>query len=153
MSKSSPFCYTHNIAFHETDMAGIVHFSQYFKYMEITEHAFFKYLNIPLITKSQDCTYGWPRTRANCKYIKPLRFQDTINIFLYIEDLLSECIRYQFIFFKGAEKAAIGQMSTIFASFNIYNNELSRAHMQESFISALKAYKMESSLSTKWATI
>ncbi|MHC4993297.1 MAG: acyl-CoA thioesterase, partial [Planctomycetota bacterium] len=30
------------VEFFETDMAGIVHFSNYFRYMEATEHAFFR---------------------------------------------------------------------------------------------------------------
>ena len=36
------------IEFAETDMAGIVHFSNYFRFMEATEHYFFRSLGLHL---------------------------------------------------------------------------------------------------------
>ena len=38
------FKLTRRIEFAETDMAGIVHFSNFFRMMEATEHAFFRSL-------------------------------------------------------------------------------------------------------------
>jgi acyl-CoA thioester hydrolase len=35
------FRITRRVEFSETDMAGIVHFSNFFRYMETAEHAFF----------------------------------------------------------------------------------------------------------------
>ena len=39
---------TRRIEFAETDMAGIVHFSNFFRMMEATEHAFFRSLGLSI---------------------------------------------------------------------------------------------------------
>ncbi len=36
---ATPFCYRRLVQFAETDMGGIVHFSNFFRYMEEAEHA------------------------------------------------------------------------------------------------------------------
>ena len=38
----SEFKHTRRIEFAETDMAGIVHFANFFRMMETTEHEFFR---------------------------------------------------------------------------------------------------------------
>ena len=58
------------IEFHETDAAGFVHFSQYFKFMEEAEHAFLRSLGVSVFEKGQggDSWIGWPRIHAACQY-------------------------------------------------------------------------------------
>ena len=36
------FSYEHRVEFFETDLAGIVHFANYYRFMEQAEHAFFR---------------------------------------------------------------------------------------------------------------
>ena len=36
------------VEFSETDMAGIVHYSNFFRYMEAAEHAFFRSLGLSI---------------------------------------------------------------------------------------------------------
>ena len=36
------FVYTRRVVFYETDLAGVVHFSNYFRYMEEAEHAMWR---------------------------------------------------------------------------------------------------------------
>ena len=40
------FKMTRLVEFAETDMAGIMHFANYFRYMEVVEHAFFRSLGL-----------------------------------------------------------------------------------------------------------
>ena len=42
------FKLTRRIEFAETDMAGIVHFANFYRMMEVTEHAFFRSLGFSL---------------------------------------------------------------------------------------------------------
>ena len=44
----SEFKLTRRIEFAETDMAGIVHFANFFRMMESTEHAFFRSLGLTI---------------------------------------------------------------------------------------------------------
>ena len=52
------------VEFADTDMAGIVHFAQFFNYMEAAEHAFFRSLGISVVTRQVDPPVGWPRVHA-----------------------------------------------------------------------------------------
>ena len=70
---------TRRIEFSETDMAGLVHFSNFFKYMETAERDFFEAAGVDLIRTEPGELVGWPRARAECKFSAPLRFGDTID--------------------------------------------------------------------------
>ena len=70
---------TRRIEFSETDMAGLVHFSNFFKYMETAERDFFEAAGVDLINTKHGELVGWPRARAECKFTAPLRFGDTIE--------------------------------------------------------------------------
>ena len=60
------------IHFAETDLAGIVHFSNYFRYMEVAEHEFLRSLGISVHAEIDGRLVGWPRVRAECSYRAPL---------------------------------------------------------------------------------
>jgi YbgC/YbaW family acyl-CoA thioester hydrolase len=64
----------------DTDMAGIVHFSNYFRYMEAAEHAMLRESGMPFATPgaSPEATLLWPRVKATCEYLAPLRFGETV---------------------------------------------------------------------------
>ncbi|MEQ2009187.1 MAG: acyl-CoA thioesterase, partial [Limisphaerales bacterium] len=47
---ASEFKALRRVEFSETDMAGIVHYSNFFKYMETAEHAFFRSLGFSIIS-------------------------------------------------------------------------------------------------------
>lgn len=128
------FISTRKVEFSETDMAGLVHFSNYFRYMETAERDFFESLNLPLITTSPDPLQGWPRVRAECKFMAPLRFGDTIKIHLVVKAVKLRSIDYQFrIYREQAHQAAIqagkGHLTTIFtqlaADGSLVSQELS----------------------------
>ena len=68
------FIFKKRVEFCETDMAGIVHFSNFFRYMEMAEHAFIRSLGYSVHTEIDGCRYGWPRVRAECDYRQPIRF-------------------------------------------------------------------------------
>ena len=96
----SEFKLTRRIEFSETDMAGIVHFANFFRMMEATEHEFFRSLGFSIHSHEGDTTVGWPRVSASCEYSRPLRFEDEVEIHLIVAEVRSRSIRYQFIFRK-----------------------------------------------------
>ena len=59
------FKLTRRVEFAETDMAGIVHFSNFFRMMEATEHAFFRSLGLTIHGHEHGTTTGWPRVSAS----------------------------------------------------------------------------------------
>ena len=66
--------------FSETDMAGIVHFSNFFRYMETAEHAFYRSLGFSVTLNDLEPPLGFPRVHAACDYKKPLRFEEVAPV-------------------------------------------------------------------------
>ncbi|TVP78261.1 MAG: acyl-CoA thioesterase [Puniceicoccaceae bacterium] len=111
---------TRRIEFSETDMAGLVHFSNFFKYMETAERDFFEAAGVDLIRTKPGELVGWPRARAECKFSAPLRFGDTIDIHLAVKAVKDRAIDYQFRIYRRNEdgsrtQAGKGRMTTILA--------------------------------------
>ena len=94
------FKVTRRIEFSETDMAGIVHYSNFFRYMEMAEHAFFRSLGFSIVMDKYDPPVGWPRVRAECEFKAPLRFEDEIEIHLLVSEKRSKSLTYAFRFRK-----------------------------------------------------
>src|SRR2546423_10149731 len=88
------------VEFSETDMAGIVHYSNFFRYMEVAEHEFFRSLGFSVVTSQVDPPVGWPRVHAECDYSHPLRFEDEIEIHLLVSEKRTKSLTYTFRFRK-----------------------------------------------------
>ena len=114
---------TRKIEFSETDMAGLVHFSNFFKYMETAERDFFEAAGVDLIRTKPGELVGWPRARAECKFSAPLRFGDTIDIHLAVKAVKDRAIDYQFRIYRrnpdgSRTQAGKGHMTTILAQLH-----------------------------------
>src|SRR6266852_6372511 len=88
------------VEFSDTDMAGIVHYSNFFRYMEAAEHAFFRSLGFSVATRQVDLPLGWPRVHAQCDFKQPLHFEDEVEIQLLVSERKSKSLSYQFRFLK-----------------------------------------------------
>ena len=112
------FKLTRRIEFAETDMAGIVHFANFFRMMENTEHAFFRSLGFSIHAHDEAGTTGWPRVNATCDYLRPLRFEDEVEIHLLVAEVRNRSIRYDFVFRKVIDgvEVARGSLAAVCAS-------------------------------------
>lgn len=109
---------TRRIEFSETDMAGLVHFSNFFKYMETAERDFFEAAGVDLIRTMPGELVGWPRARAECKFSAPVRFGDTIDIHLAVKAVKDRSIELQFRIFRrntdgSRTQCGKGQLTTV----------------------------------------
>jgi YbgC/YbaW family acyl-CoA thioester hydrolase len=91
---SETFIFRKRVEFSETDAAGIVHFSNYFRYMEMAEHAFFRALGFSIHPK--DKSYGFPRVHAGCDFSGALKFEDEIIITLAIVEMKRKSLVFDF---------------------------------------------------------
>ena len=89
-----------SVEFFETDMVGIVHYSNFFRYMEAAEHAFFRSFGISVVTRQVDPPVGWPRVHAECDYRQPLHFEDEVEIQLLVSEKKAKSLSYVFRFVK-----------------------------------------------------
>ena len=91
------FKMVHRVEFADTDMAGLAHFASYFRYMEATEHAFFRSLGFSVMMWDR-FKVGWPRVQVECRYQAPLRFEDEVEVHLRVREKKEKSLAYDFVF-------------------------------------------------------
>src|SRR5258707_11012424 len=75
------FTYSRRVQFSDTDMAGIVHFSNFYRFMEEAEHEMFRSLGFKIVENQPDgSVVGWPRVRASCSFEAPAGYDELIDI-------------------------------------------------------------------------
>ncbi len=109
----SEFSLTRQVEFHETDMAGIMHFANFFYWMEACETAFYRTLGLPLISFVPGQVVGWPRVNVSCHYHAPLRFNDSVEVKLFVKRLGSRSIIFLFQFRKDGALMAQGEVTAV----------------------------------------
>jgi len=120
------FKLTRRVEFAETDMAGIVHFANFFRMMEATEHAFFRSLGLSIHGHEAGPITGWPRVSATCDYRAPLRFEEEVEIHLLVAEVRTRSIRYDFVFRKipGGGEVARGMLTAACATVDKVTGKL-----------------------------
>ena len=111
MSAVSEFVYRRRVQFPETDATGIVHFTNYFKYVEEAEHAMWRSAGLSIAPP--DAPIGWPRVAASFEYRKPLRFEDEFEVRIRIAGKTARSIRYDAGLWKGDELVAEGSLTIV----------------------------------------
>ena len=110
------------VEFSETDAAGIVHFSNFFRYMESVEHAFFRSLGHSVMWQDHQPPLGFPRVHAECDYRSPLRFEDLVEIHLLVREKRPRSLSYQIRFrnlgVHPSREAARGLLTVVCVSKN-----------------------------------
>jgi YbgC/YbaW family acyl-CoA thioester hydrolase len=111
------FKVTRRVEFSDTDMAGIVHFSNFFRYMETVEHAFWRSLGTSVILPKANPPLGLPRVSATCDYRRPLRFEDVIEIHLLVAERGRRSLTYQIRMKRiepgPPEEVAVGKLTVV----------------------------------------
>lgn len=134
---------TRRIEFADTDLAGIVHFANFFQYMEATEHEFYRSLGLPLHFGG-DSSHGWPRVSARCDYKSPLRFGDEIEVHLVVREKRARSIRYGFVIRRlsgdgGASEAvaAFGDMTAVSVAKERASGRMSAVAIPDDYAAAI----------------
>ncbi len=114
----SEFSLQRTVEFAETDMAGIMHFANFFRWMESCETAFYRSLGLPLISFVPGQVVGWPRVNVSCTYRAPLRFNDSVEVRLFVKKLTTRSVTYIFQFRKGTAVVAQGEVTAVCVTDN-----------------------------------
>jgi YbgC/YbaW family acyl-CoA thioester hydrolase len=105
----SEYLLKRRVHFYETDAAGIVHFSWYFRYMEEAEHALWRSAGLSIA--GRNAQIGWPRIAASFEYRRPLRYEDEFEIWIGIAEITERNIRYVCRLTRDGEKIAAGSLT------------------------------------------
>lgn len=114
---SFPFKITRRVEFHDTDMAGIMHFTAYFRFMEVAEHDFLRDLGLSVVMPDADGELNWPRVSAHCDFTGPARYEDELDIEVRVARLGSRSVTFEFRFTHQGRQIALGNMTSVCCRF------------------------------------
>ena len=100
---------TRRVQFHETDRAGVVHFSRYFLYLEEAEHALWRAAGLSIHPKQGEV--GWPRVHASFDYHRALRFEEEFEAWIRIVAIDEKTISYVCTLSRGDTRIATGRLT------------------------------------------
>ncbi|MBI3935054.1 MAG: acyl-CoA thioesterase [Acidobacteria bacterium] len=104
--------------FHDTDRVGMVHFSNYFRYMDTAVCEFFRALGLPgPLTRywggTKDDELDWPYVSTSCDFKRPLQFDDVVEIHIWIKKIGTKSLTFGITFKVAGTELAQGQVVVV----------------------------------------
>jgi 4-hydroxybenzoyl-CoA thioesterase/acyl-CoA thioester hydrolase len=93
-------------------MAGIVHFTAFFRYMETAEHEMFRSLGLSLVGEGPGLRLGWPRVCCGFDFLKALRFGDEVEVHIGVASIGGASITYEAEVVRNGEIVARGHSTS-----------------------------------------
>ena len=110
---ANAFSIQRRVQFAETDMAGVAHFANYFRWMEEVEHAFFRSVGLSVAMQHEGREIGWPRVAVSCEYNGPVRFEDELELRLRVIKIGQTSLTYEVDIIRGIEEVAQGKVTSV----------------------------------------
>jgi YbgC/YbaW family acyl-CoA thioester hydrolase len=128
--------YTRRVEFAETDAAGIVHFSVFFRYMEEAEHAVWRAAGLRIHQPQSDIT--WPRISASFDFKSPLRFEQEFEVRTGLDAITRSTIRWAHTISRGDTVIGSGTV-TVVCVRKLADGGMKSAELPADVISKLRA--------------
>ncbi len=106
--------YKRRVEFAETDAAGMVHFSVFFRYMEEAEHAVWRKASLDIYANHEE--RSWPRISAKCDFKSPLRFQDEFEVRTEIAAVSRSTIQWAHTLVRGETVMGVGTVTAVYVA-------------------------------------
>jgi len=87
----------------DTDIAGVMHFSNFFRYFEACEEEFYRSLSLPLTEIREKFGVMLPRVEVHCQYKAACRFDEQIDVTLRVREVEEKTITYNFQIFRQSD--------------------------------------------------
>jgi YbgC/YbaW family acyl-CoA thioester hydrolase len=113
-----PFRTSRRIEFADTDMAGIVHFANFFRFMESAEVELLRSLGLSVKMTWDGQSFGFPRVAASCDYLSPVTFEDVLEVAVTVKRVGTKSVTYAFVFSCGPVLVARGEVSSVCCRMN-----------------------------------
>lgn len=101
------------VEFSDTDQAGIAHFSRFYVFMENAEHEFLRSIGSSVHLESDGRTLGWPRLESRCRFFRPVRFEDVLDIELRVARRGEKSVTYAVTFRHDGQLIAEGRIASV----------------------------------------
>ena len=110
---ATTFSMKRRVQFAETDLAGVLHFANYYRMMEEVEHAFWRSQELSVITQDGVRHISWPRVSTRCEHFAPARFEDELDLVLRVAQVGETSVTYEVEFLLRGERIALGSCSAV----------------------------------------
>jgi len=110
---ATSFHTTRFVEFADTDMAGIMHFASYFRYMEAAEHELLRNLGFSVYSVIDGDVVSFPRVAASCQFHSPARCEDILDIDVTVRRVGTKSVTYGFSFSQQGREVATGEMTSV----------------------------------------
>lgn len=104
---------TRRIEFCDTDMAGIVHFANFFRFMESAEVEYLRARGLSVKMDWESRSIGFPRVSASCDYLKAAYFEDLLDVETTIDQVGKKSVTFAFTFSRLGETIAKGKVTSV----------------------------------------
>jgi acyl-CoA thioester hydrolase len=128
--------YKRRVEFAETDAAGMVHFSVFFRYMEEAEHAIWRHAGMDIFASHE--TNSWPRISAKFDFKAPLRFQDAFEVRSEMGAVTRSTIQWAHVLVRGDQVIGHGTVTTVYVDKS-RDGSIKSAAIPEDILSKLRA--------------
>jgi len=115
---SPAFTIRRRVQFSETDMAGIVHFSNFFRMMEEVEHAFFRSVGLSVSMQHDGMHVGWPRVSTSCDFFGPVKFEQEVELSLRVTRLGEKSFSYELRLHESESMTLCATQKTVEVCFD-----------------------------------
>lgn len=110
---AQPYVFHRRVEFADTDMAGIMHFSNFFRFMEAAEVDYLRSIGLSVGWMSGETRLGFPRISASCDFKKAAYFQDLLEIRVLIDRIGEKSVAWRHEFYRGADLLATGRIVSV----------------------------------------
>ena len=110
------FVLTRRVHFSETDRAGVLYFAHYYRFMEETEHAFWRSLGVRVVMGVGRGETSWPRVATSCEHFAPVRFDDELEMALRVMKVGRKSVTYEVEFRCAGKRIALGRMTAVYCT-------------------------------------
>ena len=128
--------YKRRVEFAETDAAGMVHFSVFFRYMEEAEHAAWRAAGLDIFERHQE--QSWPRISARFDFKAPLRFQDEFEVRTEMGAVTRSTIQWAHVLMRGKTVIGNGTVTAVCVKKNP-DGTMKSAPIPEEIVSRLRS--------------
>ena len=102
------------VRYNETDQMGVVYHGNYFTWFDIGRTDFFR-KTVMSYGELEDKGILLPVIEANCKYIKPAKYDDEIIIATKLSNLKGVRLKFEYTLYRKRDNILIGEGYTVHA--------------------------------------
>jgi len=99
------------VRFGDTDPYGVVYFVSYFRYCHRGIEEFLRHLDLApeTIFRNREEKFGLPIVAADCRFLKPARYGEMLEMETSIKELKKKAIVFQFSFYRPPDTGLLAE--------------------------------------------